>query len=94
MWLHLCILSWTSCLLVLAYQAIIWIIYGTWDSLYLTDILTRFWSLDLLEPISVLPLEWSLKLSYILMNAELALSFWWVGVFFCLTAFLSRLIRK
>ena len=94
MLLFLCMFSWSVCLLVLAYQGLIRLLQGSWSTLTLFDVTSRFLSLDILDLGQHLPFEWGLKLAYVLMTTELSLALWWVGVFFCLSHLTLKLIHR
>jgi len=92
--LSLCILFWSLCLIVLAYQGILWFFQGIWPAVTLADAVGRFSSLNHFDLIRHLPFEWTIKLAYVGVTTELSLALWWTGVFFCALEVLSKLLRR
>lgn len=94
MLIRLSFASWIACLGVLAYQGLLWLFTGSWPYLSLADMVTRFSGFDILDVASRFPLEWGIKLTYLLATTELSLALWWMGVFLCLTHLGVMLFRR
>lgn len=87
-------LSWTACLLTLAYQSASWFLSGRWPGLDMFTVLRTLFGLDLLSVVEAVSLETAAKALYVALTTELALFLWWLGVaMFCLM-FLSQMLRK
>lgn len=89
------ILAWGGCLLTLAFQGLSWVVTGSWPTITLMSILSRFFGLDLLDVGSSLPLDLAAKAAYVLTTTELSLFLWWTGTaLFCLMFALALFVRK
>jgi len=87
-------LSWIGCALTLTFQSLSWIFTGNWRSLPLLDISSTFLGVDFLSIIHSLPLEMAVKAIYLLSTTELAVIFWWAGIFFFIVTLLWKVLLK
>ncbi len=85
------VLAWSACILVLGYQAAMWVATADWPSVTLMDIAGRL-DIDLLGMIHSLPLEFALKFLYVLATTQLSLALWWTGVAFFALTFINKTI--
>lgn len=86
-------LSWTGCLLTLAYQAVSWVLFKSWPPLDMLTVLRSLFGLDLISVVEVLPMDIVAKLLYIALATELSLFLWWCGVAFFTLLFVIRMAR-
>lgn len=93
MFLKLCILFWCGCLGALAWQGGCHLL-GAEASLTVADAIQPFLDLNSLTLLQHIPLEWAAKLTYVLVTTQLALALWWIGLFFCVTGALLKIIRR
>ncbi len=88
------IIAWAGCLLVLAYQGLLWLINGVWTSITAFDLLHAVFGLNMLSFMETLPLEMGAKLLYVALTSELTICLWWLGVAFFALALLSGILLK
>ena len=86
--------AWSLCLLALTGQSAYWAFFGTWKSITPAEALHYLIGLDPLLALTRLPIETGLRLFYAMMTMEIAIVFWWLGVFFFLVAFAHRLFFR
>jgi hypothetical protein len=85
------IVSWSACILILAYQAAVWGVTAAWPSVTLMDVGTRM-GIDLLSLVRSLPLEFALKSAYVLVTTQLSVALWWAGAVLFALAFLTTML--
>jgi hypothetical protein len=88
------ILAWGGCLLTLAYQGIFWVIYKSWPSISLMDILRSVFDLNILTTVENLPVDIIVKASYVAFTTQFSLFLWWTGVIMFGLMFTFGLLRK
>lgn len=88
------IIAWTGCLLVLAYQAVSWVIFAAWPSLTLMDMLASVFGIDSLSLAETLPFDIAFKAAYVCFTTQLNLFLWWTGVTFFGLAFVTKTVTK
>lgn len=86
--------AWVGCALVLAYQAIVWVLSASWPTPTLLDVFSGVFGLDLTSIINNLPLDIAARAIYLLITTELAIAMWWLGAFFFVLTFVCTLIFK
>lgn len=85
--------AWCLCLLILIYQGLTWVFTAHWPSITLLDASDQA-HITISTILQNLPLEYGLKLTYVLTTTELSIALWWTGVFFFLAALVYRFIQK
>ncbi len=87
------IASWIGCLLVLAYQAVHWILFASWPSVTILTALNAA-DVDILTLVDSLPLDVAIKAAYVSITTQLSLFMWWLGVFFFILTILKNIFLK
>lgn len=88
------IAAWVCCLLVLAYQAISWVLFAAWPSVTLMDALHAITNVDFLSFIESLPFDMAIKATYVCFTTQLSLFLWWAGAFSFALTFAAKIILK
>lgn len=73
------IAAWISCLVVITYQAISWVISASWPSVTLMDTMHAA-NIDILSIINSLPFDIAIKAIYVCLTTQLSLFLWWAGI--------------
>lgn len=73
------IAAWIGCVLTLIYQALTWVFTASWPSVTLSKVIDLIPGVDLLTPTKQLPLEYAMKVTYMLLTTELSIALWWTG---------------
>lgn len=88
------IIAWVGCLLVLAYQAVSWVLFASWPSVTLMDALHTVSNIDFLSIIESLPFDVAIKAVYVCFTTQLSLFLWWTGAFSFSMTFASKILIK
>jgi len=84
--------AWGACILVLTYQALMWVISASWPTMTLMDVTSDLLGVDLVTLVKSLPIEFALKTTYLLVTIELSIALWWMGVCFFGLTFISKVV--
>lgn len=73
------ITAWIGCVLTLIYQSLTWVFTASWPSVTLSDALNVIPGVDLFTPTETLPLEYAMKVTYVMLTTQLSIALWWTG---------------